>query len=164
MLSPSTRNSSSSTLDVEIDEWTERAFVNALCTAFDISSDRALGLEQILLYPDGADPSSYVELLMAPATGGAGGGGGKGGASGAEGGGTEGEGGVTDNPATPTTDRFRGDPLYVRWMVCWGILVVAVVPRRYDARARGLLRRVARELRVPWQVHILKSTLVLCFM
>jgi len=164
VLSPSSRNSSSSTLDVEIDEWTERAFVNALCTAFDISSDRALGLEQILLYPGGADPSSYVELLMGPATGGTGGGDGKGGASGAEGGGAEGGGRLPAKPATSTTERFQGDPLYVRWMVCWGILVVAVVPRRYDARARGLLRRVARELRVPWQVYILKSTLVLRFM
>jgi len=29
-----------------------------------------------------------------------------------------------------------------------GILVVAVVPRRYDSRARAVLRRVSRELKV----------------
>ena len=45
--SPASRNSSSSTLDAEVDVWTERAFVNALCAAFGISRDKALGLDQV---------------------------------------------------------------------------------------------------------------------
>lgn len=39
----------------------------------------------------------------------------------------------------------------VEWSVCWLLLATAVQSARYDSRARGALRRVCRELGVPWQ-------------
>ena len=125
-------------------------------------------------YSGGATPASYASLLLDQAADGASSERGARTACGTAGKGGEGS---TSN-------------LQMRWMLCWGILVVAVVPRsyctrlrldacclplrarrrqraralwrltcartllgrHYDARARGVLRRVARELRVPWQV------------
>lgn len=39
----------------------------------------------------------------------------------------------------------------IEWTVCWLLLATAVQSARYDARARGALRRVCRALGVPWQ-------------
>ena len=34
----------------------------------------------------------------------------------------------------------------LQWIVCWLMLATAVQSQRYDARARGALRRICREL------------------
>jgi hypothetical protein len=49
----------------------------------------------------------------------------------------------------------------VEWSLCWLLLSTAVQSARYDARARAALRRLTRELGVPWQALILKSTLLI---
>ena len=46
---------------------------------------------------------------------------------------------------------LRGKVGGVEWSVCWMLLATAVQSARYDARSRGALRRVCRELGVPWQ-------------
>jgi len=37
------------------------------------------------------------------------------------------------------------------WALCWLVLAASVSTRRYDARARGLVRRMAALLDVPWR-------------
>ena len=94
--------SSSSTLDADMDEWTELAFVRALCQAFGISDEKAMGLDQVLQCRGGAEPASFAQLLL-------------------------------DEAAIVHESTGAGEAtdanLRLRWMVCWGILVVAVVPR-----------------------------------
>ena len=39
----------------------------------------------------------------------------------------------------------------LRWTVCWLALATTVGTARYDARGRGMLRRLCKELKVPWK-------------